>query len=94
MDSVWKDIRFGARMLRRSPAFTAIAVLSLAIGIGANTAVFGLVDAALLHSLPVESPEELVVLGWRSRAGNEMPDVSTWGWGLQDANGDYLSSSY
>ncbi|MCH7825842.1 MAG: ABC transporter permease, partial [Acidobacteria bacterium] len=94
MDSMWQDVKFGARMLRKSPAFTAVAVLSLAIGIGANTAVFGFIDAALLRSLAVEDPHELVVLGWRTRAGTEMPDVSTWGWYLRDDNGDGLSSSY
>ena len=94
MDSIWQDITFGARMLRKSPAFTAVAVLSLAIGIGANTVVFGFVDASLLRSLAVTNPHELVVLGWRTRAGTEMPDVSTWGWYLRDDNGDGLSSSY
>lgn len=94
MDSIWQDITFGARMLRKSPAFTAVAVLSLAIGIGANTVVFGFVDASLLRSLAVTNPHELVVLGWRTRAGTEMPDVSTWGWYLRDDNGDGLGSSY
>jgi len=94
MDSVWQDIRFALRMLRKSPVFTVVAAASLAVGIGANTAIFSFVDAALLRPLAVPSPHELVVLGWRSPAGTEMPDVSTWGWYLTDDNGDGLSSSY
>lgn len=94
MDSLWQDLRFAVRMLTKSPAFTAVAVVSLAVGIGANTAVFGLVDAALFRPLDVPAPEELVVLGWRSPAGTELPDIGTWGWYLRDDNGDGLSSSY
>jgi predicted permease len=56
---VWQDLRFGARMLLKQPAFTLIAVLSLALGIGANTAIFSLMDAALLKLLPVSQPEHL-----------------------------------
>jgi len=60
IDSCARDVRYGIRLLRKAPAFTAVAVLSLALGIGANTAVFTLLDALLLRTLPVRDSHELV----------------------------------
>ena len=62
MDTFWQDFRYGVRTLIKNPGFTVIAVLTLALGLGANTAIFSLTDQILLRLLPVENPKELVVL--------------------------------
>ena len=69
MNTIWKDIRFGLRTLAKNPGFTAVAVLSLALGIGANTALFSLVNGLLLRHLPVAHPEDLAAVGLPSRVG-------------------------
>jgi predicted permease len=62
LDSLWRDVHYAIRTLRKSPAFTAVAVITLALGIGANTAIFSVIDAVMLRPLPVDHPEELISL--------------------------------
>src|SRR5580765_6635370 len=68
-ETLFKDLRYAARQFARNPVFTAVAVASLAIGIGANTAIFSVLDAAMLKSLPVRDPHKLVMLTDPDSAG-------------------------
>ncbi len=71
-----QDLRFGWRTFRKNPLFTAMAVLSLALGIGANTAIYSIMDAIMLRALPVRNPGELAILNWRAK---QEPDNTNGG---------------
>ncbi|HEY7405309.1 MAG TPA: ABC transporter permease [Candidatus Angelobacter sp.] len=64
VETLWQDLRYGARMLRKNPGFTFIAVITLALGIGANTAIFSMVDWLMFQQLPVQDPKALTYLGF------------------------------
>lgn len=63
MQTFWQDLRYGARILAKQPGFTLIAVVTLGLGIGANTALFSVINAVLLRALPFAAPERLVAIG-------------------------------
>ena len=83
MISLWKDLRYGLRALRLSPGFTLIAILTLALGIGANTAIFQLIDAIRLRTIPVKNPEELATVRIADRH-----------WGSGQFSGPYSQLSF
>ncbi|HKT25881.1 MAG TPA: ABC transporter permease [Terriglobales bacterium] len=76
MNTLKNDLLYGVRMLRKNPAFTMVAVLTLALGIGANTTMFSLVNWLLLRPLPVSHPEQISVIGYRQRHGNTQNQFS------------------
>src|SRR5438093_2891113 len=78
--SFLQDARYGLRQLRKTPALALAVVLSLTIGVGANTAIFSLVDAAILKPLPVSDPDSLFILEWTSQGFPE---------GVNNVNGDF-----
>ena len=82
MATLSQDVKYGIRMLARSPGFTLIAILTLALGIGANTAIFSLTDQVLLRELPVRSPDQLVnvrAVGWKTgHVSSDLDDTTSF----------------
>ncbi|HEV2342384.1 MAG TPA: ABC transporter permease [Candidatus Acidoferrales bacterium] len=89
LETFAQDLRYGFRMMRKSPGFTAVAVLTLALGIGANTAIFSFIDGILLRSLPVKDPQQLVVLYWSAHSHPKLHGHGDFGdCGFQGGIGD------
>src|SRR5215469_12946524 len=79
METFWQDVRYGLRMLGKSPGFTIVAILTLALGIGANTAIFSLIEAIMLRSIPVRDPERLAVFAWKAHADPKYHSYGSFG---------------
>jgi hypothetical protein len=90
-DGALQDVRYAFRMFYKSPGFTGVAVLTLALGIGASTALFGVINAVVLQNLPVKNPEQLVALNWTSI---KMPAGASVSGTIAESGGRAISTSF
>jgi predicted permease len=86
LEQMLQDLRYALRMLRRSPGFAAVVIITLALGIGANTAIFTEIDAVLLRSLPAADPQHLVILEWSAQNKAKIESRSSYGDCTQDCS--------
>jgi predicted permease len=90
IETLFQDLRYGLRQLRRSPGFAAVAVITLGLGIGANTAIFSLIDTVMLRAMPVRDPSQLVVFRWKARQTPRFHGYGSFG-DCPDSGGPGLS---
>ena len=93
MNALMQDLRYGIRILAKSPGFASIAILTLALGIGANTAIFSLIDGILMRALPVRDAQSLMVLKWSAHKAPELHSMSGYGDCSSNFNRKHESSS-
>src|SRR5256886_4236705 len=94
LEALWQDLCYGARVLRKNPGFTAVAALTLALGIGANTAIFSLIDVILLRPLPVRDSDRAVVLKWGAHRHPSTHGYSSFGVCHNDQEGKEQGCSF
>src|SRR5262245_38762769 len=89
---VWLDFRYSLRVLRRSPGFALVAVLSLAVGLGANTAMYGVIRALLLSPMPVQRPSELSLVTWRRDGDQTFSQVNSTSYNDPESGASFRSN--
>jgi predicted permease len=94
IESLFQDLRYGIRMLAKTPGFTSVVVLSLALGIGANTAIFSLLDAVMIKMLPVKNPQQLVELRWAMKGWPDAVLDDLEGSSFNDGSGGSISPCF